>query len=172
MLRDDHDVVRSSDGVSRGETAGNVMIVGGGNVRGVAVTLEHVATLALALPEVTEGERYRNRAWSVGGKVFAWERPFSKADIERYGDETPPDGPIVGVKVADLSDKEAVLAEGRPGFFTIPHFDGFAAVLVQLTVVRKADMRRALVDGWLACAPSALADAHAASLIRPSGVTG
>jgi hypothetical protein len=129
-------------------------------------TLDDVARLALELPEVAEGERHGNRAWSVQGKVFAWERPFSKADIKRYGDETPPEGPVVAVTVADLSDKEAVLAEGRPGFFTIPHFDGYAAVLLQLREVRKPDLRRALVDGWLAGAPPALADAHAERLVR------
>ncbi len=41
---------------------------------------------------VVEGERYGNRAWSVSGKAFAWERPFSKADIRRFGDASPPDG--------------------------------------------------------------------------------
>jgi hypothetical protein len=143
----------------------------GDNVRDV-ITLDDVAALALALPEVTEGERHGNHAWSVGGKAFAWERPFSKADIKRYGDQTPPDGPIVAVTVADLSDKEAVLAEGRPGFFTIPHFDGYAAVLVQLKAVRKPDLKRALVDGWLACAPAKLADEHAARLVRPSASRG
>jgi hypothetical protein len=130
------------------------------------LTLDDAAAIALALPEVVEDVRYGNRAWSVGGKVFVWERPFSKADIKRYGDETPPEGPIVGVKVADLSDKEAVLAEGRAGIFTIPHFDGYPALLVQLKAVRKPDLRRALVDAWLACAPSALAVAHAAHLIK------
>jgi hypothetical protein len=132
----------------------------------VAVTLEDVATLSLALPEVVEVVRYGNRAWSVDGKVFAWERPLSKADIKRYGDETPPDGPIVGLKVVDLSDKEALLAEGQPGFFTIPHFDGYPAVLVQLNAVKRPALKAGLVDGWLACAPRSLADAHAARLVR------
>jgi hypothetical protein len=131
--------------------------------------LEDVARLALALPEVSEGERYGRHAWSVGGKAFVWERPFSKADLKRYGDETPPDGPIVGVRVADLSDKEAVLAEARPGVFTIPHFDGYAAVLVQLFVARNKDLHELLLDAWLACAPPALGDAHLAAVARTGG---
>ena len=123
------------------------------------VTLDQAAELALELPEVEEGFRHGHRTWSVGGKVFAWERNFSKADLKRYGTETPPDGPILAVTVEDLGEKEAVLAMELPGFFTISHFDGFAAVLIQLKRVRKKALRDALVDGWLACAPPALADA-------------
>ena len=122
------------------------------------VTIDQAATLALELPEAVEGERHGHRTWTVGGKVFAWERPFSKADIKRFGADTPPDGPILAVTVEDLGEKEAVLAEGLPGFFTISHFDGYAAVLIQLKRVRKAALRDALVDGWLACAQAELAD--------------
>jgi hypothetical protein len=124
------------------------------------VTLDQVARFAMDLPQVTEGERYGNRTWSVAGKAFAWERPFSKADIRRFGDATPPDGPIVAVRVEDLGEKEAVLAANPKGFFTIPHFDGYAAVLVQLRTVSRRALQEALVDGWLACAPANLADEY------------
>jgi hypothetical protein len=123
-------------------------------------TFEDVTELALQLPQATEGERHGNRAWSVAGKVFAWERPFSKADLRRFGAETPPDGPILAVSVADLHEKEAILAANTDAFFTISHFDGYAAVLIQLRKVSLAALRSALTDGWLACAPRDLAEQY------------
>ncbi len=130
------------------------------------VRIEEIGPLALALPETTEGFRYGHRTWSVADKAFAWERPFSKADLRRFGDETPPDGPILAVTVDDLAEKEAVLQANPDAFFTIPHFDGYAAVLIRLPVVRKPVLRAALVDAWLASAPKRLTDEHAARLLK------
>ena len=118
--------------------------------------------MASSLPGVTEGERFGHRTWSVGGKAFAWERPFSKADIKRFGEATPPDGPIVAVRVSDLGEKEAVLAAHPEAFFTIPHFDGYAAVLIHLKKVTKRALREALLDGWLAVAPPLAAEQYLA----------
>lgn len=130
------------------------------------LSVEEVAALAESLPEVTVGARYGNRTWFVAGKAFAWERPFSKADIKRFGVEAPPDGPILAVSVADLAEKEGVLASQPKAFFTIPHFDGFPAVLVQLQQVTKRALKDALVDAWLAAAPKKVVDAHYAEVAR------
>jgi hypothetical protein len=121
-------------------------------------TIDDAARLATELPEVTENQRHGNRTWFVAGKAFAWERPFSKADLRRFGDETPPEGPILAVSVGDLGEKEAVLAANPGPFFTIPHFDGYAAVLIHLGDVPEQALRDAITDGWLARAPQKLAD--------------
>jgi hypothetical protein len=129
--------------------------------------LDDVARVALEMPGVTEGERHGNRSWSVdggrkGGRTFAWERPFSKADLKRFGEEVPPEGPILAVRVADLHEKEAVLAANPGVFFTIPHFDGFPAVLIQLQKATEAAVRDVLLDGWLASAPPSLTERYRA----------
>jgi len=125
-------------------------------------TLDDVAALALALPGVTEVERHGNRTWFVAGKAFAWDRPFSKADIRRFGSQPPPPGPILAVRVGDLGEKEAVLAAHPGAVFTIPHFDGYAAVLIRLPEVATGALAEALTDGWLACAPPDLVDQYLA----------
>ena len=123
-------------------------------------TLDDVAQMASALPEVTEAERHGNRTWFVAGKAFAWDRPFSKADIRRFGDQTPPAGPILAARVENLAEKEAVLAANPDAFFTIPHFDGYSAILIKLPEVSAQALQEALTDAWLSCAPPSLTAKH------------
>ena len=130
------------------------------SVRGMA-RLEDVERLVAALPETVETTRHGNRTWAVGDKAYAWERQFSKADLKRFGDETPPEGPILAIRVEDLAEKEAVLAaRAGDGFFTIPHFDNYPAVLVELDQASEPVLGEALLDGWLVFAPPELAKAH------------
>lgn len=115
------------------------------------------ARIVTALPEVVETTKYGNRTWAVGKRSVCWERPFSKADVKRYGAETPPDGPILAIACEDLDEKEALLAAHPDCYFTIPHFNGFAAILVQLSVTPVELLEEAILDGWLAAAPERLA---------------
>lgn len=130
------------------------------------LTIDEVARLALELPETAEGTSWGHRTWTVRGKGFAWERPFSKADIKRFGTATPPDGEIVAVRTEDKAEKAAVLAQGIRGVFDIEHFKAYPAVLVQLKAVPKKAFRELLLDGWLAMAPEALAREHLAARRR------
>jgi hypothetical protein len=140
------------------DAAGN-RVMEDGSDWALLLSIEDAARLATALPEVTEDERHGDRTWNVGGKGFAWERHVQQGGHPPVRGETPPEGPIVAVRVEDLSEKEAVLEANPDVFFTIPHFDGYAAVLIQLDVVSEAAPREAFVDGWLACAPQHLAEA-------------
>jgi hypothetical protein len=125
------------------------------------VSVDDAARLAAALPGVEEGTSYGHRAWLVGGRRFAWLRPFSKADLRRSGTDPVPAGPVLALAVEDLGEKEAVLA-AHPAAFTVPHLDGHPVVLVRLDAVGAAELAEVLEDAWLATAPAPLARAHRA----------
>jgi hypothetical protein len=115
-----------------------------------------VRRIAMALPEVTEGTSYGNVSWRVKDKGFAWERPLGKTDLKALGDLAP-DGPILAVRVADLGVRTALIADDPEVYFTIPHFDGFAAVLIRLDRIPVEELSEAIVDAWLDRAPKRLA---------------
>lgn len=126
----------------------------------MGATLDEAAAIAMALPEVTEGVSWGHRTWAVRKKAFCWERPLTKADIKRLGDAPIPQGELFAVRVEDLHEKQAVLEAGIKGVFTIEHFDNFPAVLIQLKLVGKRTLRTAIVDAWLAVAPTKLANEY------------
>ena len=80
--------------------------------------------------------------------------PAARADRAALGDDAP-QGPILGLRTDGQTGKEAVLATGAPACFTIPHFEGYPAVLVQLDLVDPADLAELVVEAWLAQAPNA-----------------
>ena len=112
------------------------------------MTLDDVDAFAMSLAGVTVSARRGHRTWMVGTKFFAWQRPFSKANLARFGDQRPPAGDILAVKVESLDAKDAMLAMAPPGFFTIPHFNGFAAVLIELNKARARDVRAVIVEAY------------------------
>lgn len=118
------------------------------------MTFDDVDVFATGLPGVTVGAKWGNRTWMVEGKGFAWQRPFSKADLKRFGDETPPTGEILAVCVENLDAKDALLAMAPPGFFTIQHFQGYPAVLIELRRARAKDVRAAILDAFRIVATS------------------
>lgn len=122
-------------------------------------TWDDVARIALDLPETAEGTSRDLRQWQVKGKGFVWERPLRRKDFEALGDAAP-GGPILGAWVEHLGAKEALLADESGVYFTTPHFDGYAAVLVPLDEIGLDDLTELIVEAWLARAPKRLAKAY------------
>jgi len=96
-------------------------------------------------------------SWRVADKLFVWERPLRKSDLRALGDAAP-EGPILGARVEHLIAKEALIASDPDVFFTIPHFDGYAAVLALLERIQPADLEELIVEAWLVRAPKRLAE--------------
>jgi len=122
-------------------------------------TWDDVRRIALALPETSERVSRDNRQWRVKDKLFVWERPLRRPDLEALGDAAPK-GPILGARVEHVGAKEALLANDQGVFFTTPHFEGYPAILVQLDRIAIEDLDEVIVEAWLARAPQRLAKAY------------
>jgi hypothetical protein len=117
---------------------------------------DDVRRIALALPETSERPSHGNTSWRVRDKLFVWERPLRKADLQALGDAAP-EGPILGARVEHVGAKEALIADDPAVYFTTPHFDGYAAVLVQLGHIGVPDLEELIIEAWLCQAPKRLA---------------
>jgi hypothetical protein len=115
-----------------------------------------VRRIALSLPEATEQPMHGLPSWRVRKKLFVWERPLRKSDLEALG-EAAPDGPILGARVEHLLAKEALLADDPAIYFTTPHFDGYPSVLVRLERIAVDELEELTIEAWLARAPKRLA---------------
>ena len=122
-------------------------------------TWDDVRRIALALPETSEGSSRGLCRWTVKDKLFVWERPLRRGDLEALGPDAP-DGPILGARVEHLGAKEALLADDSNAFFTTPHFEGYPAILIRLDDISIEDLDEVIVEAWLARAPKRLVKAY------------
>jgi hypothetical protein len=90
------------------------------------VTLDRVAALAHEFQRSRSVSGTATRPGPSPARHSLGNGRSAKSDLRRFGEDPVPEGPILAVRVADLAEKEAVLAANREAFFTIPHFDGFA----------------------------------------------
>ncbi|QAB16907.1 hypothetical protein Leucomu_02260 [Leucobacter muris] len=114
---------------------------------------DDVRAIALALPETEEREGgwRMGPSWRVvGGAMFAWSRPVTGKDLAwmRERGEDPGD-PVLGVRVAGDEAKRELLAAFPRVAFTIPHFDGYASVLLRLPLVDPGLLRELVIVSWL-----------------------
>ena len=63
----------------------------------------------------------------------------------------------MGVRTDGLDGKEALLGSFPEIFFTIPHFDGYPAVLVRLDAIDPDQLREVITDAWLLKVPKRIA---------------
>ena len=126
-------------------------------------TWEDVRRLALALPETTEKTTFGEfAAWQVRAKTFAWERPLRDSDLADLGDAAPT-GPILAARIPDEGAKEALIADDPGVYFTIPHFNGYPAILVRLADIDLEELEEVLVEAWMCKAPKRLAATYRAA---------
>jgi hypothetical protein len=119
-------------------------------------TWDDVRRAVADLPDVAETTSNGQLGWRVKDKSFAWERPLRRGDFEAVGGNAP-DGPILAAHVADLGVKEALVADNPGVYFTIPHFNGFRAILVRLDRIDNDELSELVTEAWLARAPKRLA---------------
>jgi hypothetical protein len=112
------------------------------------VTFETVRRMALALPEAEEGMSYGTPAFKVRQKLFA-----------RLREEG-----VLMVK-CDLVYKDILLQSQPAIYFTTPHYDGYAGILVRLDVADEEELRDLLADAWRMAAPKRLVAAHEGTTI-------
>ena len=94
---------------------------------------DDIVRIASALEGVEVSTWYGTDALKVGGKGFCRMR-------------SDPDALVV--MVDGLDEKEALL-QGQPDvFFTTPHYDGYAFVLVRLEEIDPGQLEEVVEDAW------------------------
>jgi hypothetical protein len=117
--------------------------------------------LALAMPQATKEVSADGRpSYFVHGKMFCFHRSRRPDAVDPDTGERLDD--VLMFRVADLDEKEVMLADERGVFFTTPHFNGYPAVLVRIPELARID-REELFDlvagAWLTRAQKRVAKA-------------
>lgn len=132
---------------------------------GRMATWEDVHRIALDLPEVVEDGEGRTTAWRIGAKAFAWERLLRRGEREALGGSAP-DGPALGLRVADPLAVEALVAARPDVFFTVAGYGVHPMVLLHVERASYEDLDEALTEAWLCRAPRRLREPFLAAARR------
>jgi hypothetical protein len=99
------------------------------------------------------------------GRGFVLYRKPHKTAIDPVTGEMYDD--LLVIRTANDDDKRALVEADGP-FFTIPHFQGYNAVLVRLSrlgEISRDELAEVITDAWRACAPKGLVKKHAGELL-------
>ena len=101
-------------------------------------TMGDLDELALAMPETTKGVSPDGRpSYHVHGKMFVCHRNQRPDALDAATGERLDD--VLIFRVADLDEKEILLADDRDMYFTTPHFKGYPGVLVRIPELARLD---------------------------------
>ena len=135
-------------------------------------TLDDVRAIALGFPEVVEAPAGHGggTGWRTKNGLFVWERGPRATDLTSLGalGLEWPEGVVIGIRTDGLDAKAALLETFPRAFFTIPHFEGYPAVLCPLDAIDVALLRETVTEAWLLRAPVRLAKQWLAD--HPAGV--
>jgi hypothetical protein len=124
-------------------------------------TMADLDELALAMPATTKEVSADGRPFYLAhGKLFCLHRSRRPDAVDPDTGERLDD--VLMFRVADLDEKELLLADDRGVFFTTPHFRGYAAVLVRIPDLARLDrdeLRDLVVEAWLTRAQKRVAKA-------------
>lgn len=113
-----------------------------------------VRRIALSLPDA---EQVEDR-FAFAVRTKAKPRKFAWVWKERIAPKQPrvPNPGVLAVRVANVAQRDLMIAAEPEKFFTEPHYNGFPAVLVRLARVKVADLRTLLEEAWRCQAPPSL----------------
>ena len=119
-------------------------------------TQADVRRIALSLPETEEASNHFAFSVRNKGKLkgFAW------VWLERVAPRKArvPQPKVIALRVANLFDKDFLLALDPEKFFTEPHYNGYPAILVRLSAVSRRELAALITEAWRSQAPKGLAD--------------
>ncbi|HEY5661556.1 MAG TPA: hypothetical protein VIR59_12270 [Gaiellaceae bacterium] len=124
-------------------------------------TMADLDELATRLPQTTKKLTSDGRPeYYVHDKLFCCQRGRRKDAVDPTTGERLDD--VLMFRVPDLDVKELLLADTRGIFFTTPHFDGYAAVLVRIPGLERLDrdeLGDLVAEAWLTRAQKRIANA-------------
>jgi hypothetical protein len=115
---------------------------------------------ALAMPEASKEIEDGRPTYKVHGKMFCFHRSKRKDAVDPETGEQLDD--VLVFRVADLGVKEMLVGDARGIYFTTPHWDGYAAVLMRIRDLKRVDrdeLRDLVEEAWLTRAQKRLAKA-------------